>query len=306
MLGNLLMLVEGKSMTDLAIITSHPIQYYAPWFRYLNQSSGLKIKVFYLWDFGVKQQQDLEFKAGIQWDIPLLDGYEYVFVPNISKKPTTKRLWGLNNPALKESVLASGAKSVLMMNYNYISSYRFLLQWSQQKTPLLFRGDSHILQVPQGIKPFLKRQWISRVYQQFDACLYVGQSNRRYFQYHGVSAENLFFSPHAVDNDRFTQSATQAHDDSRHWKHVLGIPPHHQVILFTGKLIEKKRPQDLLAVFARSQFKNVSLLFVGSGPLETLLRERAKGIKHVYFAPFQNQSEMPRTYLCDRICRCFT
>lgn len=283
-------------MTDLAIIASHPIQYYAPWFRYLNQSSGLKTKTFYLWDFGIKQQQDIEFKSGIQWDIPLLDGYAYEFVPNISQKPTTKRLWGLNNPTLIERVLACNAKSVLMMNYNYITSYRFLLEWACQKAPLLFRGDSHVLQAPRGIKPWLKRRWITQVYRQFDGCLYVGQANRAYFQYHGVPDEKLFFSSHAIDNNRFIQAAAQASEDSQQWKQSLGIPLHHQVILFAGKLIEKKRPQDLLAAFARAQLKDVSLLFVGSGPLEALLRDHANEIENVYFAPFQNQSEMPRTY----------
>ncbi len=38
------------------------------------------------------------------------------------------------------------------------------------------------------------------------------------------------------------------------------------------------------------------LLFVGSGRLENELRLRAAGLPNVRFAPFQNQSRMPRTY----------
>lgn len=75
------------NMIKLAIITSHPIQYYAPWFRYLASAGDLQIKVFYLWNFGVTQQIDTGFQQALQWDIPLLDGYKYEFVPNVSYKP---------------------------------------------------------------------------------------------------------------------------------------------------------------------------------------------------------------------------
>ena len=58
-------------MKKVAIITSHPIQYYAPWFRHLADATDFSIKVFYLWNFGVSQQVDMGFKQPIQWDIPL-------------------------------------------------------------------------------------------------------------------------------------------------------------------------------------------------------------------------------------------
>ena len=72
------------------------------------------------------------------------------------------------------------------------------------------------------------------------------------------------------------------------------------VILFAGKFEAKKRPLDLLEAFARLNPPNVSLLFVGNGHLEEELKRRAKTVANVFFAPFQNQSEMPRTYAaCD-------
>ena len=77
----------------LAIISTHPIQYHAPWFRYLNRE--LEIKVFYLWDFGVTAQFDRGFGQSIQWDVPLLSGYEHEFAPNTSHDPGTHRFRGL-------------------------------------------------------------------------------------------------------------------------------------------------------------------------------------------------------------------
>lgn len=283
-------------MLRLAIITSHPIQYYAPWYRYLNANTGLTLRVFYLLNSTVTNQADQQFKGNIQWDIPLLEGYDYEFVPNVSKRPGTGHFWGLQNPTLMEQVRKFQPDVVLMMNYNYASLYRFLAGW--RETPLLFRGDSHRLIPQTGFKAALKRRWITQIYRRFDACLYVGQANREYFRYHGVGDDRLFFSTHAIDNERFIAQAETAHLEAKQWRQSLGIPDHHQVILFAGKLIPKKRPLDLLQAFLRASLSNVSLLFVGSGELEDELRNQAQksGNPHIYFAPFQNQSQMPRTY----------
>jgi glycosyltransferase involved in cell wall biosynthesis len=281
-------------MKKLAIITSHPIQYYAPWFRYLASHSDLQIRVFYLWDFGITQQPDRGFQQSIQWDIPLLSGYDFEFVDNVSKQPGTHHFWGLQNPSLSAQVKAYEPDAVLMMNYNYATLYQFLWQWRQ--TPILFRGDSHRLFAEPGLKAWARRQWISTLYRRFAACLYVGKANYHYFQYHGIESDRLFFSPHAIENDRFFAASTEATAQAAQWKQELGIPAHHAVIVFAGKLIPKKRPLDLLQAFSQANLPNVSLLFVGSGVLEAELRQQAVHQPHVYFVPFQNQSLMPRTY----------
>ncbi len=281
-------------MKKLAIITSHPIQYYAPWFRYLAATTDLDIRVFYLWDFGITQQADQGFQQAIQWDIPLLTGYASEFVPNVSRRPGTSHPLGLQNPMLGDRVRAYAPDAVLLMNYNYASIYQFLLTWHQ--TPILFRGDSHRLVPERGGKAWLRQQWIQQVFRRFAAVLYVGQANHDYFRAHGVPADRLFFAPHAIENERFMSHRVAAQQQAQHWKQTLGIPAAHRVVLFAGKLILKKRPQDLLQAFIAANIAETSLLIVGAGALEGDLRSQATGHNNIFFAPFQNQSLMPRTY----------
>lgn len=283
-------------MLRLAVISSHPIQYYAPWFRYIASQSKINLKVFYLWDFGITEQVDSGFEQTIKWDIPLLEGYAHEFVPNISHKPGTAHFWGLQNPTLLQRVKAFSPTAVLMMNYNYASLYSFIWRWPKQSVPLLFRGDSHRLFPAGGVKEFLRRQWISAIYSQFSGLLYVGKANARYFSYHGALPSKLFFSPHSVDNQRFFSQANSAQLQAKTWKADLGIPHNHRVVLFAGKFSEKKRPVDLLNAFIHAQLSKVSLLLVGAGPLAAELRAIAASHKNIYFTPFQNQSFMPRTY----------
>ncbi len=113
---------------------------------------------------------------------------------------------------------------------------------------------------------------------------------------HGVPDERLFFSPHAVDNERFMADHEATLAAASAWKRELGIPAEKAVVLFAGKLETKKRPLDLLRAFTVAAVPDAALLFVGNGHLEVVLRRDAAAMPNVYFAPFQNQSTMPRTY----------
>lgn len=283
-------------MRKLAIITSHPIQYYAPWFAYLNLSQEITLKVFYLWDFGIKASLDPAFKQAICWDIPLLEGYDFEWIPNTSKNPGTSHFWGLQNPSLLKQVKIFNPDVVLIIGYNYASLIRFILTWDKKKAPLLFRGDSHRLVPRKSWQEKVKKKLIQTLFSQFSAFLPVGKANYRYYRYHQVADEKLFFSPHSIDNDRFMSCFEQAKKEAIQWKKELTIPSDNRVILFAGKLYQTKRPLDLLQAFKEANLSKVSLLFVGTGELENILYQQAQSHSNIHFAPFQNQSLMPRTY----------
>ncbi len=280
----------------LAIVGSHPVQYYAPWFQRLAAEPELDLRVFYLWDFGVTEQVDKGFGRAVRWDLPLLDGYASEFVPNVAQDPGTHHFGGLRNPELPQRLAAFAPGALLVFGYNHHSLQRLIWGWDQRRAPLLFRGDSHRLVRAEGWKEWVRRRWISRVFAKFQAFLYVGQANREYFRAHGVPEERLFFAPHAVDNDRFGGELAEASTQAAAWRAELGIAPAQRVVLFAGKLQPKKRPGDLLEAFLSVNDPAATLLFVGDGELEGALRTRAEGHPRVVFAPFQNQSLMPRTH----------
>jgi glycosyltransferase involved in cell wall biosynthesis len=150
--------------------------------------------------------------------------------------------------------------------------------------------------VEKGLRAWLRRQWIGFIYRRIDAFLYVGQANKSYFKLHGTPDRRLFFSPHAVDNKRFFSHRESAKIEAVLWKNSLGISPSQRVILFAGKFEQKKRPRDLVAAFLRANLKDTTLLLVGNGEQEQILRQDAAGQSNIVFAPFQNQTQMPRTY----------
>ena len=283
-------------MIRLAVVLSHPIQYYAPWFRQLAQQPGLLLQVFYLWDFGVSRQRDRGFGMELQWDVPLLEGYAHTFVPNGAFDPGTHHFAGLHNPTLVGELVRWRPDVLLLFGYAYRSHLRLLLDPRLWRVPLLLRGDSHQLAPSAGLKPLLAQLLRRLLFRRFAASLPVGQANAAWLAHSGIRRQ--FLAPHAVDNARFQAAAPEAERAAQAWRQQLGIPVSALVVLFAGKFETKKRPLDLLEAFAALRHPTAVLVFVGAGPLEAELKRRAAshGLGQVIFQGFQNQSSMPRTY----------
>ncbi len=121
--------------------------------------------------------------------------------------------------------MGSGGRSVPWLQL-YATFLRLLLvHWPARGCPLLLRGDSHRLIPRHGPVAWLNRQALTALFHRFTAFLYVGSANRDYLRLHGAPEDGLFFSPHAVDNDRFSNATLQAEIDAAAWKRDLGIPP---------------------------------------------------------------------------------
>ncbi|OHE89378.1 MAG: hypothetical protein A3G75_02405 [Verrucomicrobia bacterium RIFCSPLOWO2_12_FULL_64_8] len=285
------------SPARLAIVLSHPTQYYGPWFRWLRAHTGLEFRVYYLWDFGITRRKDREFGTSFAWDIDLLGGYDSEFVPNISMAPGTARFRGLRNPELIPRLTAWRPQAVLLFGYRYEPHLRTIAWCRRQRIPLIFRGDSHLLGRPRLSS--IKRLALRALYRRFAAVTYVGAANRAYFEAFGVPAERLFFAPHAVDHERFDPRRPEIQNAARQLRASLNLAPGRPVILFSGKLVPRKQPGALVEAFLSLTRGAATLLLAGEGMAKASLEVRAAQVPDadVRFLPFANQSEMPARYL---------
>lgn len=285
------------SRPRLAIVATHPIQYYAPLFRLLAERNVLDVRVFYEWEGASKAPTlDRDFGQAVQWDVPLLDGYDHEFVLNRASDPGTHHFAGLDNPDLVPRVLAFRPDAVLIFGWPFRSHLRVLRAF-HGRIPILFRGDSTLLDERQGPRRLLRRAWLQYVYRHVDTALFVGQHNRAYFRVHGLRDRQLVWAPHAIENDRFEDPTGEHETHARQWRTSLGIPDDAPTFVFAGKLERKKAPDNLLDAFLGLSAE-AHLVVVGSGPLEATLRARAAehAEGRVHFVGFQNQSRMPAAY----------
>jgi glycosyltransferase involved in cell wall biosynthesis len=279
----------------LAIVTTHPIQYYAPVFRAIAASGLLDVRVFYTYSQAAHDGvYDSGFGAGVRWDVPLLEGYEYQFVNNVAARPGLDHFGGLNTPTLAAEIAAWDPNAVLVYTWNSRSHLR-VLRYFKGRIPVLFRGDSTLLDRRPWWRALLRRVFLTWVYSHVDAAISVGTCNREYFAWCGVSPDRIGFAPHSVDTARFAAESTAHEQLAARWRRELGIAVGAVVILYAGKLQPKKNPHLLLDAFGALDEAS-HLVFVGNGELEHDLKAKAKSNNRVHFMPFQNQSVMPAVY----------
>ena len=64
----------------LTAVLTHPIQYYAPWFRHIHaHAPQIALTVVYA-TRPTPAQQGVGFDRPFEWDVPLTDGYRSVTV----------------------------------------------------------------------------------------------------------------------------------------------------------------------------------------------------------------------------------
>jgi hypothetical protein len=159
---------------------------------------GIICKVFYTWGKGGLQgKYDHNFGKTIEWDIPLLEGYEYEFCENVAAQLGSHHFKGIMNPHLIESIKAYGATHILVFGWNFQSHLKVLCHF-KGKLPILFRGDSTLLDAVSFHKKILRKLVLSWVYKHVDIGLYVGVANKKYYNYCGLKEQQLVFAPQSI------------------------------------------------------------------------------------------------------------
>ena len=281
-------------MTRLGIFMSHPIQYQISLLRNISKHEGIDLLVNFYWDFGINESYDPEFGSKIKWDLPLLDGYKSRFIKNFAKNKSTS-FFGCINPGVVPPILRKEFDVVVIFGWALFSNWLVVIAATISRTPIMICAESPLSHEVSKKSLFGKiRRVILRVlFSMARGLLYIGQENRLFYESFGVSPKKLFFAPYAVDNTR--------HNEIRKKISIRNASACVK-ILFVGKLIEKKRPMDLLRAYHRLQCELgesvAELWFVGSGiqqtDLETYVVEH--NVKAVTFWGFQNQTELPRFY----------
>lgn len=295
-----------KPPRRLGILASHPIQYQAPLFRALAER--LDLEVFFAHRQTPEQQGTDGFGTAFDWDVDLLAGYRSRFLDNHARRPGVDRFLGTNTPEIAATVRQGRFDAVLVTGWHLRAYWQAIRACRRSGTPVLVRGDSHLLTPRSPIKRLVKaglHRWLIR---QFDGFLYVGERNRAYLERYGAPPDRLSFAPHAVDNDWFRARAHVAAAGRAGFRRALGIDPDERVVLFAGKLVPVKRPFDLVDALAHLKRAEVRLVVAGAGPLEAAIAARARthGLP-VTFAGFRNQSELPAFYdLADVLVLCST
>jgi len=303
---------SSRRKLRLAYLVTHPIQYQAPLLRRIAREPDIDFKVFFGTDFSAHAFKAAEFGRVIEWDVPLLDGYSSEILPILlgrAEKGVLPPLdfWRPLNRGLARRLSEGRFDALWIHGYSHWTHLSAMAAATRRRVKVLLRDEATAISKQRGVAKRLAKQFfflgIDRL---IDAYLAIGTLNHDYYVANGISESRIFPVPYAVDNARFIAEAGDAARTREASRATLGLAPGRPVLLFAAKLIERKRPAELIAAFAKVHddpaLRRPYLLFAGDGPLRQALEaqaaEQAPGA--VKFLGFQMQSELPRCYdLCD-------
>jgi glycosyltransferase involved in cell wall biosynthesis len=260
----------------------------------------LDIQVAYCTLQGAEAGIDPDMGIPVKWDVPLLDGYPWVQVPNRSPWPGLQRFFGLVNPGLWKLVSAGGYDVVVAYTgYAYLSFWIALAAAKLHHVPILFGTDATSLE-PRSHrywKIWAKKRVLPAIYRMATVAIAPSAATAEYLRSLGVASDRVVVTPFVVDNEYWTSRA--AHVDRESVRASWGISNGDPVVLFCAKLQPWKRPQDVLRAFAQARVRDARLIMVGDGPLRGELESEAKTLgvaNQVIFKGFANQTQLPALY----------
>ena len=284
----------------LGVLTTHPIQYHAPWFRALAEHPEVELQVLYCHNASSLEQAQAGFGVEFDWDVSLLDGYPYRFLKNTAKNPTINSFAGLDTPEIKSVIDRESFDAVLINGWHYKSAWQGMYACWSTRTPVMVRSDSHLRTPRSNAKQLAKWPLYRWFIPKLDACLAVGRWSRDYFLRYGADPKKIFVVPHVIDDVYFTKELERLRPQRAEIRNNWTLASNDTVFLFAGKFVEKKRPMDFLQGIKRVSEQGVKVagLMVGDGPLRAECEEFVSSSQlPVHFTGFLNQSEIVKAYV---------
>ncbi len=287
-------------MYKLAVLNTHPIQYFGPLYRRLARDPDVDLTVYFCSRQGADEYLDQGFGERFKWDTSLLEGYRNKFLKNLRGQDAVKGFWSLINLEIIRELRRSHYDALMVSGHNHASYLIAIFAAKLLGIPVFMRCETHLGLQRSALKRAIRKPLMRLLYNKFcDACLPIGTLNREFYLSHGVTENRLFTVPYAVDNEYFTSAAEQYHRQPD-LREEFDLPLDKPLILFASKLMSRKRPMDLMRAFQRVRARgtDAALAIVGSGEEEQALKTyvREHELPDVYFFGFRNQSALPKYY----------
>ncbi len=296
---------SARAPIRLAVLNSHPIQYFAPLYAHMNADPSFEVTALYMSDASLRGAQDPGFGQAVTWNIDLLAGYRSVFLGEAARRRTPGGFLSLVVPEVWREVRSGRYDALMVHGHHYAGNLIAIAAAKSIGIPILVRGETHLGLLRGGMKRWLRRPVMNLFYRLIDRAMAIGSANADFYRAMGVPDDKIFIAPYSVDNARFAARSEAAPGERAEWRARFGIPEETVAVLYAAKFTRRKHPDDLLAAAGQLKAQTgapFTVVMCGSGELEPELRDYCArhGLDNVVFTGFVNQADLPRLYgACD-------
>ncbi len=296
-----------RKKVRVAYLVSHPIQYQAPLLRRIAQEEDIELRVLFSSDFSVRGYRDEGFGVEVHWDVALLDGYSYEFLPRLRDQGKTGFASLINYgiwSRLDGGGKAEGYDVLWTHGYWSVNALQGIVAAKALGVPVLLRAEATLIDRKRTRwKLAIRRIFFRLLGHLIDGVLSIGSLNKENWQHYLGADFPEFSMPYAVDNEFFQRRSRDAAAGREQLRSELGLEAGRPVILFASKLTERKRCVDLLDAYvllveSEALASVPYLVIVGDGEERQALEAKAaaSGLSGIRFCGFKNQSELPRYF----------
>ncbi len=269
----------------IVFLNSHPISYFSDMYQYLYDD--LDFEVWYCSKYGLNSHYDKEFNS-VRKLSGLLGGFKYRFLTNLNLFSSgNEKLFDTINPFIIFNILSLNKGDLIICHgWSRLTMICTIIFANILGVNVALRSETPIIHEYHytGLKKVLRRKILKLLFKRINYFFYIGTNNLKFYESMGVNSKKLIFMPYSV---------------KPLFKKYERIKKRTNQIVFSGKLIEKKRPQDLIDAFSKIDNKNSKLLFAGSGNLEKFLKKKVKKLgleQRVKFLGLLQKEDLNKLY----------
>jgi hypothetical protein len=184
-----------RSRKRVAFVNTHPIQYFAPMYRYLVAQADLSVTALYLSDFSIRGRKDRAFGRVVKWDVDLLSGYDARFVSGADKRAEPTGFISVVAPAIWNEVRNGRFDAVIVHGHTPAANLLAVAAARASATPVFLRGETHLSLSCSALKGWLRRPLLGALYNSIDGVLAIGSANAAFYSAMGVPDSRIFSMP---------------------------------------------------------------------------------------------------------------
>jgi glycosyltransferase involved in cell wall biosynthesis len=284
----------------VAFVNTHPIQYFAPLYAYLNRTGDFVITALYLSDFSIRGSLDRAFGRRVTWDIDLLSGYDARFIKGAGRRNEPAGFFSIIAPQIWREVSRGDFDALVVHGHTPAAALIAVAAARWTGVPVFARGETHLGLSRGLLKRLVRKPLMGAFYRSLSGVLAIGSANAAFYRAIGVPEERIFAMPYTVDNGRFTEGSQLSDKQRKKIRSELGVADTDPIVLYAAKLQARKHPDDLLRAAARLKDQGIRfhVVMVGSGEMRAELGNLATRLRleNVHFHGFANQSILPQIY----------
>src|SRR3569833_1924252 len=207
----------------LAYFVSHPIQYQAPLLRRIAAEPDIDLTVFFCSDISVRGHIDPGFGVNVKWDVPLLAGYKYEFLPRVRDSGP----FGFSRPlnwGFRKRLRKGKFDAVWVHGYATLSALHVILAARSLGIPAVVRAESTLSDRPRSrFRRLAKRLFFRALRPRIGALLAIGAATADYWREYFGERVPIFPFHYSVDNQFFKDRCREANLNRENFRSHLGL-----------------------------------------------------------------------------------